>query len=84
MYVCMYVCRSTFFSAFLLYRMVLYPVVPYPFNHGSDSPRSVDRGMIERTGANGEIIDVLITDRADVFHQMATTKDQMLTSAPLK
>jgi len=49
-----------------------------------DSPRSLDRGMIERTGANGEIIDVLITDRADVFHQMATTKDQMLTSAPLK
>ena len=44
----------------------------------------MQRGMIERTGANGEIIDVLITDRADVFHQMATTKDQiMLMSAPL-
>ena len=48
-----------------------------------DSPRSLDRGMIERTGANGEIIDILITGRADVLHKMATTKDQMLMSAPL-
>jgi len=39
--------------------------------------------MIERTGANGEIIDILITGRADVLHKMATTKDQMLMSAPL-